>query len=88
MNTSSIKQLADESLALLDAIEEMDRQLFAAIEDLSQDNGDHGRFHAGIQHERNRVLTLISVQLDLLKRGDASAPVLEALSRQVREVQP
>ena len=87
MNTSSIKQLTAESLALIDAIEERERQLVAAIEDLSQDNGDHGRFHAGIQHERNRVLTLISVQLDLLKDGDASALALEALSRQVREVQ-
>ena len=73
-----------ESLALVDAIEERERRLVAAIEDLSQDND---AFNAGIHHERERVLGLISAQLDLLKRGGASVLALETLSRQVREVQ-
>ena len=88
MNTKTVKQLAAESLALVDAIEERERKLVAAIEDLSQGSESQATFNAGIQHERERVLGLISAQLDLLKRGDASALVLEALSRQVREVQP
>jgi hypothetical protein len=45
-------------------------------------------YQQGIEQERWRVLTLISIQQNQLSRGGTNALVLDALRRQVREVQP
>jgi hypothetical protein len=87
MNTSSIKQLAADAVAFIESHEAREQELAAAAEQLSQDPAVQAAFNAGIQHERGRVLTLISIQLDLLSRGGLNALVLGALSRQIREAQ-
>ena len=88
MNIQSIKQLAADAAAYVESHEVREQELAAAAEHLSQDTAVQAAFDAGIHHERGRVLMLISIQLDLLKRGGINALVLEALSRQVWEVQP
>ena len=87
MNYLSIKQLAADAVAFVESHEARERELAHAAEALSQDTAVQAAFDAGIHHERNRVLTLISIQLDLLKRGGVNALVLDALRKQVREVE-
>ena len=87
MSITTIKQFAAESLALADAIEERERQLAAAIEDLSQDTAVQSAWQQGGQHERDRIVSLIDMQLGLLTGAGTNAIVLRALRRQVLEVQ-
>ena len=88
MNTESLQQLTAEAVAYVESVEAREQGLALAVEHLSQDTAVQAAFDAGIHHERNRVLTLISIQLDLLRRGGINALVIEALSRQVREATP
>lgn len=87
MNTSEFRRLTREADAYVQQLEARERELAAAAEQLSQDPAVQAAFRDGIQHERGRVLTLISIQLDMLSRGGTNALVLDALRRQVREAQ-
>ena len=88
MNTSTLKQLTAEVVAQADQLDERERQLALAAEQLSQDAAVQAAFNQGIQQERQRTLTLISIQQGQLSRGGLNALILEALRRQVQEVQP
>jgi len=88
MNTSEFKRLTTEATIYVEQLEARERELAHAAEALSQDSAVQAAFQQGVEHERRRVLTLISIQLDLLKRGGTNALVLGALSRQVRGVEP
>jgi hypothetical protein len=85
MNTSEFRRLTTEATIYVEQLEARERELALAAEQLSQDPAVQAAFQQGIEHERRRVLTLISIQLDLLSRGGTNALVLGALSRQVRE---
>ena len=84
MNTSEFKRLTTEATNYVEQLEARERELAHAAEALSQDTAVQAAFQQGVEYERRRVLTLISIQLDLLKRGGTNALVLGALSRQVR----
>jgi len=88
MNTSEFKRLTTEATNYVEQLEARERELAHAAEALSQDAAVQAAFQQGVEHERRRVLTLISIQMDLLKRGGTNALVLGALSRQVRGVEP
>jgi hypothetical protein len=88
MNTSEFKRLTTEATIYVEQLEARERELAHAAEALSQDSAVQAAFQQGVEHERRRVLTLISIQLDLLKRGGTNAMVLGALSRQVGDVLP
>jgi hypothetical protein len=88
MNTSEFKRLTTEATIYVEQLEARERELAHAAEALSQDTAVQAAFQQGVEYERRRVLTLISIQMDLLKRGGTNALVLGALSRQVRELQP
>jgi len=88
MNTSEFKRLTTEATIYVEQLEARERELAHAAEALSQDTAVQAAFQQGVEYERRRVLTLISIQLDLLKRGGTNALVLGALSRQVRGVEP
>jgi hypothetical protein len=85
MNTSEFRRLTAEAEAMVEAVEIRERELAAAAEQLSQDAAVKAAFRDGIEHMRQLVLTLISIQLDMLNRGGTNALVLDALRRQVRE---
>ena len=85
MNRKSLQQMTAEAVAFVEALEARERELALAAEDLSQESSVLCAFEQGIQHERSRVLTLISIQNDLLKRGGINALALAALRKQVRE---
>ncbi len=85
MNTSEFRRLTREAEAMVEAVEAREQQLAAAAEQLSQDAAVQAAFQQGVEHERRRVLTLISMQLDLLKSGGTNALALEAHRRQVLE---
>jgi hypothetical protein len=85
MNTSTLKQLAAEVVAQADQLDERERELALAAEQLSQDAAVQAAYQQGIEQERWRVLTLISIQQNQLSRGGTNALVLDALRRQVRE---
>jgi hypothetical protein len=88
MNTSEFKRLTTEAANYVEQLEARERELALAAEALSQDGAVQAAFQQGVEHERRRVLTLISIQLDMLSRGGTNALVLGALSRQVRGVEP
>jgi hypothetical protein len=88
MNTSTLKQLTAEVVAQADQLDARERQLALAAEQLSQDAAVQAAYQQGIEQERWRVLTLISIQQNQLSRGGTNALGLDALRRQVREVQP
>jgi hypothetical protein len=85
VNTSEFRRLTTEAATYVEQLEAREAELARAAEQLSQDPTVQAAFQQGVEHERRRVLTLISIQLDLLKRGGTNALVLGALSRQVRE---
>ena len=85
MNTSEFRRLTTEATIYVEQLEAREAELALAAEQLSQDPAVQAAFQQGVEHERRRVLTLISIQLDLLKRGGTNALVLDALRRQVRE---
>lgn len=87
MTTSTLKQLTAEVVAQADQLDERERQLALAAEQLSQDAAVQAAYQQGIEQERWRVLTLISIQQGQLLRGGTNALVLDALRRQVREVE-
>lgn len=87
MKTTSIEQLAAESIALIAAIEERERKLAAAIEDLSQDSAVQAAWHQGGQYQLDRVVALIDLQLAQLSYAGTNAVVLRALRRQLLEVE-
>ena len=88
MTTPSLHQFAIEAAAWADSMEAREQDLAAAAEQLSQDAAVRAAFKQGIQHERGRVLALLDHQQGLLKRGGINALVLDALRRQVQELQP
>jgi hypothetical protein len=88
MNTSTLKQLTAEAVAYAEQLEAREQELAAAAEQLSQDPAVQAAFQQGVEHERRRVLTLVSIQLDLFKRGGTNALALEAHRRQVLEAKP
>jgi hypothetical protein len=85
MNTSEFRRLTQQAVAMAEQVEARERELALAAEQLSQDPAVQAAFQQGIQHERGRVLALISTQLDLLKRGGINALSLETHRRQVLE---
>ena len=87
MKTTSIEQLAAESIALIAAIGERERKLAAAIEDLSQDSAVQAAWHQGGQYQLDRVVALIDLQLAQLSYAGTNAVVLRALRRQLLEVE-
>ena len=87
MDTTALIKLTADAAAFVESIEARERDLAAAAERLSQDVAVRAAFHQGIQHERNRVLALISFQQSTLNRGGVNALVLEAHRRQVNEAE-
>ncbi len=85
MNTSEFKRLTTEATNYVEQLEDRERELAHAAEALSQDAAVQAAFHQGVDHERRRVLALISIQLGLLKRGGTNALALEAHRLQVLE---
>jgi DNA-directed RNA polymerase specialized sigma54-like protein len=85
MNTSEFRRLIAEAEAMVEAVEIRERELARAAEQLSQDAAVKAAFRDGIEHMRQLVLKLISIQLDMLSRGGTNALLLDALRRQVRE---
>ena len=69
------------------AIEQRERQLAQAAEQLSQEPAIAAAWQQGGIAERDRVVMLIDLQLDQLSRGGVNALVLTALRRQVLEVE-
>lgn len=88
MNTPTLQQLAAEADDYVRAVEAREREVAAAAEALSQDAAVQAAFRQGQQHERDRVLALITAQQDQLARGGINALVLTPLRRQVLEAQP
>jgi hypothetical protein len=85
MFTEDFRRLTEQAVAMVEQADARERELAAAAEQLSQEPAVQAAFQQGIQHERGRVLALISTQLDLLKRGGTNALALEAHRRQVLE---
>lgn len=85
MNTPTLQQLAAEADAYVRAVEQREREVAAAAEALSQDAAVQAAFRQGAEHERGRVLALITAQQDQLARGGINALILTALRRQVLE---
>jgi hypothetical protein len=88
MNTESFRQITQAAATYADQLDARERELALAAEQLSQDAAVQAAYQQGIEQERWRVLTLISIQQNQLSRGGTNALVLDALRRQVREVQP
>ena len=88
MDTQSLRELTAEAVAYAEQLEAREQELAAAAEQLSQEPAVQAAFQQGVEHERRRVLTLVSIQLDLLKRGGTNALALEAHRRQVLEAKP
>ena len=88
MDTQSLRELTADAVVYAEQLEAREQELAAAAEQLSQDPAVQAAFQQGVEHERRRVLTLVSIQLDLLKRGGTNALALEAHSRQVLEAKP
>ena len=88
MDTQALRKLTADAAAFVESIEAREQDLAAAAEQLSQDAAVRAAFKQGIQHERGRVLALLDHQQGLLKRGGINALVLDALRRQVQELQP
>jgi hypothetical protein len=88
MNTSEFRRLTAEAEAYVQQVEAREAEIAAAAEALSQDAAVQAAFRQGAQHERGRVLALITAQLDQLTRGGMNALVLEGLRRQVLEAEP
>ena len=87
MNTALMKQQAAEVALFADALEERERKLAAAIEDLSQDSAVQAAWHQGGQYQLDRVVALIDLQLAQLSYAGTNAVVLRALRRQPLEVE-
>ena len=87
MNTALMKQQAAEVALFADALEERERKLAAAIEDLSQDSAVQAAWQQGGQHERDRIVALIDLQLGQLAAAGMNAILLRALRRQLLEVE-
>jgi hypothetical protein len=85
MNTTEFRRLTTEVATYVEQLEAREQELALAAEQLSQDPAVQAAFQQGVEHERRRVLTLISIQLDLLNRGGTNALALEAHRRQVLE---
>ena len=88
MTTPTLQQLAAKADAYVRAVEAREREVAEAAEALSQDAAVQAAFRQGQQHERDRVLALITAQQDQLARGGINALVLGTLRRQVLEAQP
>jgi hypothetical protein len=88
MNTSDFRRLTTEAATYAEQLDAREQELAAAAEQLSQDAAVQAAYQQGIEQERWRVLTLISIQQNQLSRAGTNALVLDALRRQVREAQP
>ena len=88
---TEVRQQFDALLARMtadhQAIEERERQLAQAAEQLSQEPAIAAAWQQGGRHERDRVAALIDHQLDQLRRGGTNAVVLTTLRRMVLEVE-
>ena len=85
MNSPSFAELTAQAVAYVEQVAAREQEIAAAAEQLSQEPAVQAAFQAGVEHERRRVLTLISIQLDTLNRGGINALSLEAHRRQVLE---
>jgi hypothetical protein len=86
-HTTEFHRLTQEAVKYVEQLEARERELAIAAEQLSQDSAVQAAFSQGSQHERDRIISLIDQQLDLLQRSGNNALVLRALRRQVREVE-
>ncbi len=85
MNPPSFAELIAKADAYVQEVAAREQEIAAAAEQLSQEPAVQAAFRDGVRHERSRVLTLISIQLDTLNRGGINALVLETHRRQVLE---
>lgn len=69
------------------AIEDRERAIADAAEQLTQDAAVQAAWRQAATTERDRILALIDTQLDQLQRAGTNALVLTALRRQVLEVE-
>ena len=88
---TEVRQQLDGLLARMtadyQALEQRERQLAQAAEQLSQEPAIAAAWQQGGMAERDRVAALIDLQLDQLGRGGINAVVLTALRRMVLEVE-
>ena len=73
--------------SLLREIEDREKAVAAAFEDLSQDAGVRAAFQQGGQAKERQVLFLIDCQMASLSSAGMSRGILTALRRQVVEAQ-
>jgi hypothetical protein len=69
-----------------EALEAREREVAEAAEQLSQEASVRAAWQQGAAAERSRVAALIEHQLEYLRAGGLGATVLQALRRQVLEV--
>lgn len=65
------------------ALAEKSAALAAAAEQLSQSSAVQAAFKQGREHERARILALIQLQREQLRRGGLNAVLLETLQRTI-----
>ena len=82
MIESLVRELRDQ----LADIEQREAAMARAAEQLSQDEAVQQALRCGRQEERGRVVELIDLQLEQLNRAGLNAMSLQALRRQLVEV--
>jgi hypothetical protein len=82
----ALTQARQQLDALLADLEQREQSVAQAAELLSQEPAIAAAWQQGGMSERDRVVSLIDLQLDQLSRGGVNAIVLTALRRQVLEV--
>lgn len=81
----NISALVDELRKYEQRLEQRERQLAAAMEEMSQQEEIQLAFLLGQQEERLRVLRMIDLQLETLARGGLNALSLRTLRDALRE---
>jgi len=79
---SLVRELRDQVVE----IERREAEVARAAEELSQQDAVQQALRCGRQEERGRVVALIDLQLEQLNRAGSNAMSLQALRRQLVEV--
>jgi GTPase involved in cell partitioning and DNA repair len=84
----NISALVDELREYEQQLEQRERELAAALEDISQQEQVQLAFLLGQQEERLRVVRMIDLQLETLAKGGLNALSLQTLRDALREEEP
>ena len=83
--TATLHQLAADIELREQQLTARERNLATATELLNQSTAVQAAWRAGQQHERDRIITLISIQLDHLDRAGLNPISLRTLKRAIEE---